>query len=289
MLWEEDVDPGLATVLILISAALHAVVNALVKSSDDGLLTRGCMNATALVVAAPFTLFVPLPAAELWKLLFIATLVHGLYPFFLVGAYRYGDLSAVFPLARGFAPLGVLGLSWVFVGEPMTPIKILYIVAIAAAVASFAFERGALRSSAGRRGVALAVVTGLIIAVYTVIDGIGLRMAQTKMTYIVWLFVLDGAFVSACVLAVRRRLVLPFLERNWRSALLGGLLGVLTYGLALFALGLGAIAEIAALRETSIMFATLIGALFLGEAFGRRRMVAALLVASGVIGLQLAR
>lgn len=278
-----------ATLLILLSALLHAVVNAIVKISDDGLLTRGCMNATALVVAAPFTLLVPLPTAELWKILLLATLVHGIYPFFLVAAYRHGDLSAVFPLARGVAPLGVLGLSWIFVSELVTLLKILCIATIAVAVASFALERRVFATPTGRRGIALAVVTGLIVAVYTVIDGIGLRAGPTKMTYIVWLFVLDGAFVSACVLAVRWRSAPAFLQRNWRSALLGGVLGVLTYGLALYALGLGAIAEIAALRETSIVFAALIGALFLGEAFGRRRMLAALFVASGVIGLQLAR
>ena len=90
----------LATFLILLSALLHAIVNALVKTSDDGLLTRGCMNAMALVVALPFLIFVPAPTPQLWPLLIAATLVHGLYPFFLVAAYRHGDLSAVLPLAR---------------------------------------------------------------------------------------------------------------------------------------------------------------------------------------------
>jgi drug/metabolite transporter (DMT)-like permease len=192
-------------------------------------------------------------------------------------------------LARGIAPLGVLGLSWAYVGEPLTVARILCIAVIVLGVASFAFDRGVLRSPAGRRGVVLAIATGIIVAVYTVIDGIGLRVAVNPSTYIVWLFVLDGAFVSTCTLAVRWRSAPSFLRHNWRMALLGGVLGVLTYGLALFALALGSVAEIAALRETSIVFAALIGTIFLGEAFGRRRVLAAVLVAAGVIGLQISR
>jgi len=278
-----------ATILILISALLHAVVNAIVKVSDDGLLTRGCMNATALVVAAPIAFFVPWPSEELWPILVLAMLVHGLYPFFLVAAYRYGDLSAVFPLARGTAPLGVAFLAAALAGEVVSAAKLACIALISAGVAAFAFERGTLSTPSRWRGVAFAVVTGIIIAVYTVIDGIGLRVADGKLTYIVWLFVMDGAFVSASVALVRRHALAPFLRMNWRPALLGGILGIITYGLALYALGLGAITEIAALRETSIVFAALIGALFLREAFGPRRMLAAALVAVGVIALQLTR
>lgn len=278
-----------ATLLILLSALLHAVVNAIVKTSDDGLLTRGCMNATALAVAAPCAFFVSWPSGELWQILILAMLVHGLYPFFLVGAYRYGDLSAVFPVARGSAPLGVAFLAGTIAGEIISWTKLACIVLISAGVVAFALERGALSTQAKRRGVILALITGIIIAVYTTIDGIGLRIADTKMTYIVWLFVLDGVFVSTSVAMVRRHALLPFLRKNWKSALVGGILGVITYGLALYALGLGAIAEIAALRETSIVFAALIGALFLKEAFGPRRMLAAVLVAVGVIALQLTR
>jgi drug/metabolite transporter (DMT)-like permease len=278
-----------ATLLILFSALLHAVVNAIVKSSDDGLLTRGCMNAMALAVAAPFVFLVSWPSPELWGILVLAMLIHGLYPFFLVGAYRDSDLSAVFPVARGTAPLGVAVLAVAIVGEAMSWAKFACIGLISVGVASFAFERGVLSTSSQRRGMALAVMTGIIIAVYTIIDGIGLRVAESKMTYIVWLFVLDGAFVSASVALVRNDNLVPFLRRNWKSALLGGVLGVITYGLALFALGLGVVAEIAALRETSIVFAALIGALLLKEAFGPRRMFAAVLVAVGVIALQLTR
>jgi len=279
----------LATVLILLSALLHAVVNAMVKISDDGLLVRGFMNATALAVSAPLAFFVPWPSAELWRILFVAMLVHGLYPFFLVAAYRYCDLSAVFPLARGTAPLGVVVLVGTIAGEVLSWAKIACIGLICAGVISFAFERGAFSVPSARRGMVLSVTTGVIIAVYTIIDAIGLRVAEAKITYIVWLFVLDGIFVSSSIALLHHKNLVPLLAKNWKRALLGGIMGVITYGLALFALGIGAIGEIAALRETSIVFAALIGAFFLGEAFGLRRMFASLLVAVGVIALQLTR
>ncbi len=276
----------LATFLILLSALLHAVVNALVKTSDDGLLTRGCMNATALVVALPLLAFVSAPTPQLWPLLIAATLVHGLYPFFLVAAYRHGDLSAVLPLARGVAPLGVAALAGTMVGEHVTPLQIASVVMISCGVAMLAFERNVLASASGRRGVALAIATGLIIACYTALDAAGLRAAATPMSYIAWLFVFDGLLVSSLVVCVRRAAVIPFVRSNWRSALLGGVLGVATYGLALYALSLGAMVEIAALRETSVIFAAIIGALVLHEPFGKRRVLAACVVAAGVILMQ---
>ena len=276
-----------ATALILVSAALHAVVNAMVKISDDGLLTRGCMNATALVVALPFLWVVEPPDQALWPLLIAAVLIHGLYPFFLTGAYRFGDLSVAFPVARGTSPLGVAFLTWLLLESAVTADKLAWIALLSSGIAAFALERFATANPQHRRGLALAVCTGGIIALYTVIDGIGLRTAQTASTYIVWLFALDGLFVSSIVVLARRRTVIPFLRKHWRRGLLGGLLGVLTYGMALYALSLGSIVEIAALRETGVVFAAAIGAVFLKEPFGKLRITATALVTAAIIGLKL--
>ncbi len=278
---------ALATVLILASAMLHAIVNALVKISDDGLLTRGCMNAVAFLVALPFIAVVPPPDASLWIILIAAMLVHGLYPFFLAGAYRHSDLSVAFPVARGIAPLGVALLVWLVLGSTLSPGKLLGICILSAGVVAFALERFRLSNPAHRKGFALAVCTGCIVATYTVLDGIGLKTASDPNTYIVWLFVLDGLFVSSIVTLARRDTVAPFLRKNWRRGLLGGVLGVLTYGMALYALSLGSLVEIAALRETSVVFAALIGALLLKEPFGTLRAVATVLVMVAIIGIKI--
>lgn len=277
----------LATALILASALLHAVVNAMVKISDDGLLTRGCMNAVALLVALPCLAFVAPPDATLWPLLVAAMLVHGLYPFFLVGAYRHSDLSVAFPVARGISPLGVALLAWLLLGSAASPGKLAWIVVLSFGIAAFAFERFRAGEPRHRRGLVLAVCTGCIVATYTMLDAVGLRTAPDPNTFIVWLFVLDGLFVSSLVTLARRGAVVPFLRRHWRKGLLGGVLGVLTYGMALYALSLGSIVEIAALRETSVVFAALIGALLLREPFGKLRVAATVLVMVAIIGIKL--
>ena len=280
---------ALATLLILLSAVLHAAVNALVKTSDDGLLTRGCMNAMAFIVSLPFLAFVPLPSAAVWFILLASMLVHGLYPFFLVSAYRAGDLSAMLPLARGTSPLGVAILALIFAGEKLGALQLASIGIISLGVAMLAFESKMPMTPRARRGAVFAIATGLIIACYTVLDGIGLRKSVVTMTYIAWLFMLDGLFVSSMVGWLRRDKVRGFLQRQWKSSLLGGVLGISSYGLALYALSMSAMAAIAALRETSVIFAAAIGALVLGEPFGRRRILAAAVVAAGVISLQFAR
>ncbi len=279
----------LATCLILLSALLHAIVNALVKTSDDGLLTRGCMNATAFAVTLPFLAFVPPPTPQLWPLLIAATLVHGLYAFFLAAAYRHGDLSAVMPLARGVAPLGVAAIAAAFSMGSLSVLQLASVGLVCFGVAMLAMQRQTLASRRGRRAAALAVATGLIVACYTSLDAAALRVAASPFSYIVWLFVCDGLFVSALVAWVRRRSLKSFLRRHWKTSLLGGALGIATYGLALYALSLGDMVEIAALRETSVVFAAVIGSIVLGEPFGRRRVLAASVVATGVILLQVGR
>lgn len=278
---------ALATVLILASAMLHAIVNALVKISDDGLLTRGCMNAVAFCIALPFIAVVPPPDASLWTILIAAMLVHGLYPFFLAGAYRHSDLSVAFPVARGITPLGVALLAWLVLDSTLSSGKLLGICLLSAGIAAFALDRIRISNPAHRKGFALAVCTGGIIAVYTLLDGIGLKTAKDPNTYIVWLFVLDGLFVSSLVTLARRDTVLLFLRKNWRKGLLGGVLGVLTYGMALYALSLGSLVEIAALRETSVVFAALIGVFLLKERFGMLRVFATALVMVAIIGIKI--
>jgi drug/metabolite transporter (DMT)-like permease len=272
-----------ATALILLSALLHAAANTLVKISGDGLITRGCMNAIACVIAMPLLLVVPPPDADLRRLLALSVLVHALYPFFLVEAYRHGDLSTAFPLVRGSVPLLVTLIAALALGQYPGPVTLCGIVLLSAAVASLAQFTGLQSVRSHWHGTAYALLTGLTVAAYTVVDAAGLRAAPTALAYMVWLFVLDGACVAAAVAVARGRAIAPFVRRHWRASLAAGFLGVLTYGLALFAFSLGPVAEIAALRETSIFFAALIGALFLKEPYGKSRITSALVAVAGII------
>lgn len=145
----------LAPALILLSALLHAAVNTLIKVSGDGLITRGCMNAIACLIAIPLLFFVPLPGPDLWLLLAVSMLVHALYPFFLIEAYRSGDLSTAFPLARGSVPLLVALFAAVVLEQHPGTASLAGIVLVSAAIASFAFSRGARSRKAHGRGASL--------------------------------------------------------------------------------------------------------------------------------------
>lgn len=279
----------LALALILTSAVIHAVVNTLVKVSGDGLITRGCMNAVACIIALPMLWFVPLPNASMLPLLAASVLVHALYPFVLVEAYRHGDLSLVFPLMRGSVPLLAALLAAIILNQYPGMLSLAGIALVSLAIARLAWPGKIVPGHSRWRSTFYAVLTGAVVATYTVIDAAGLRAAPSAFAYIVWLFVLDGAFVALLVVIARGRKVAPFVARHWKASLGAGVLGTLTYGLALLAFSLGPVAEIAALRETSILFAALIGSLFLQEPFGRVRTISAIVVIAGIVLMQMGR
>jgi drug/metabolite transporter (DMT)-like permease len=277
--------PVAATLLMLGSACLHAAVNALVKVSADGLLTRGYMNAMACVFALPALFFVDPPTPGQWRVLAMSLPVHALYPFLLVAAYRHGDLTATYPVARGVVPLAAAGISVVLAGEVISPAGVLFLAITSAGIAAFAGHAGHLGRRAHLRGIGWALLTGLVVAVYTVIDAVGLRAGDSVATYIVWLLLLDGFCVAVCVALRRRGQVRRFVAEQWPRATLAGVLGVVTYVLALVAFSMEGVARLAPLRETSVVFAAAIGSLVLGERFGWIRTLATALVVVGAVGV----
>lgn len=284
----ESAAPAFATIIVLMSALMHAGANLLTKMSDDALITRGCMNGIAMLVGIPMLAVVEPPTPQVWSILMASVLVHGLYPFFLAEAYRRSDLSAAFPLARGSSPIFVAALSLALPTDTPHVTHYAGITLICVAVASFAFERppNAAFSFASRIGIALA--TGLVVAIYTLIDAAGVRTAANPFTYIVWLLVLDGAFVLSAVGFARRGALPRYVQLHWRSLAAAGILGVLAYASALYALRIGNVAQVAALRESSVLFSALLGALYLREPFGRRRVVAATGIVLGIALMHLA-
>jgi drug/metabolite transporter (DMT)-like permease len=275
----------LATMLILSSALLHAAANALIKISDDPLLIRGFMSAVSALLTLPFIVLVAPPTPAAWPVLAASVLVHGLYPFFVAAAYRRGDLSVVFPIARGISPLGVLALVAVLDGAGLTGPQLAGVTVISAGILALVVGSPTAHGPA----IGFAFVTGVVVAIYTFLDGMGLRQAETTLSYIVWLIVLDGAFTTSLIVIARHATLAPFLRRHWKHALVAAVLGLLNFGMALYALGLGPLVEIAALRETSVVFAAFLGTRFLGEGFATRRIVAALAVMGGITIMQLLR
>ena len=172
--------------LVLLAAVMHAAWNAIVKTSGDRIRTATCNLVTGTFLGVFLLPLVPVPSAEVWPYLIVSVAAHYTYYLFLIGAYRFGDLSHVYPVARGSAPLVVTVLAAVTAGEVPSVTGVAAITMMSLGVASLSFDRGSAREY--RTGpVMLALATGFLIALYTVIDGLGIRAAGSPWTYIVWL------------------------------------------------------------------------------------------------------
>lgn len=274
-----------AFVLILAAAALHAAWNSLVKMSGDALVTAALIMGVSGLVGLPGLFLLPLPAPASWPVLGFSLIVHGAYIFFLLQAYRHGNFGQVYPIARGTAPLILATFAFVAVGERLSPTSTAAVVAISVGIVSLALSGGAVL---GRdlRPVLFALATAVFIASYTLLDGIGARAAGSPHSYAVWLFVLHGVSIVLLAWLFRRGVFIALARKQWRRGLAAGIMGIAAYWIVIWALSIGTMAQVAALRETSVVFAAVIGSLVLKESFGRFRIAAAALVAAGIVLLQ---
>lgn len=276
------------TVLVLASAAMHATWNALVKVERDRLTAIALINGAGAAMGAVLIAAAPPMAASAWIFLAPSLILQSVYMGVLMMTYRAGDLSQVYPITRGTAPLGVVLFSFL---EGRTPpgAQLLGIAAISCGVGSLAWRRGASRAGAQPQGfrvwipVVAAAANGLIIAAYTVLDGRGVRDGGSPLAYGGWIFVLYGT--PWIGMALWRRGLVPFRPepRHWVLLFGAGGLCFGSYIAVVYALSRAAAAPVSALRESSVIFAALIGTIILKERFGGRRVAAAALVAVGVV------
>lgn len=273
--------------LVLLAALLHAGWNTLVKTGGDRLLTLMLVTGSSGLAALCAIPFFPLPHSDSWKFIALSMLLHTGYNTMLLQAYRVGDLSHVYPLARGIAPLITAVLSGVLAGEVLSSGEWAGVLVTSLGVISITFAYG-LPQRKDLPAVLFAIGTGMFIASYTLVDGMGVRVAGNAGGYIAWLlFLIEIPFVLGA-LVVRRGKTTAFLKTQWKPGVAGGVVTLLAYGLVVWALSRGAMAPVAALRETGVIFAALIGTMFLGEPFGRRRVAAAVVIAAGIGVLGLA-
>ena len=268
--------------IVLIAALAHASWNALVKGDDDRLVTLGAANAVRFALCVPLVLALPPPAPESWPYLVASAILHIGYYIFLIAAYRFGDLSKVYPLARGLSPLFVAAGAYALAGEHLGPVALAGVAVACAGIASLSARGGARGADDHRRAVAFAGGTALFIAAYTVTDALGARLSGHAVSYVAWLAILDGLPMLLAAAVLRRAAFARHLAaRAWKSAA-GGALQLAAYGLVVWALSLAPMAAVSALRETSVLFAAIIGVKLLGEPLGARRIAAAALVAAGI-------
>ena len=263
---------------------MHAIWNAVVKADDDRLMTMTVVIGTTGLLAPFLLLLGPSPALESWPYIIASAALNNVYFLFLIEAYRVGDFSHAYPLARGSAPLMVALGAMFFGGEILGMGEIFGIALVSGGIISLMWG-GSLKLGWGP--IAYPLLTGFMIATYTVIDGIGVRLSGSPFGYVGWLFILSPFPLFMIALVSRGKGFFVFLRTRWRRGVIGGFLNMASYGLAIWALAFTTMAHVSALRETSVIIAALIGSRVLGEAFGRKRLISAIIVVIGVVSINL--
>lgn len=271
---------------VLVAAACHAGWNALIKVKLEPFTSAALISIASALLALPVVAFAGLPPFAALPWLLASVVLHFIYFIGLTEAYRSGDLGQVYPIARGAAPLMTAALSAVAVGEVLGPIAWAGIVVLAAGILLLSM-RGGKEVSFDRRSVGFALFTALTICGYSVVDGVGARTAGSAHAYVAALFVLDGVVMALFLLARRGTSVAAEVRQYWRQGLVGGALSLAAYWIAIWAMTKAPIALVAALRETSVLFAALIAVAALGEPLRAARVAAACLIVAGLVLIRL--
>jgi phosphonate utilization associated putative membrane protein len=278
---------------VLFGAVLHAGWNTLVKSSGDKEVDTALVHFLGALVALPPLLVIGLPPPVAWPFIAASLLIHVAYYITLAGAYKHGDLGLTYPIMRGSAPLLVaLGSSFVL-GESLSPLAWIGVLAVTAGVLLVGLSQPG-EALHHRRALGFALANACVIATYTFVDGTGVRATvaagHLAVSYVMVLFVLDGFPYPALVYfrrdAAGRRAILNYARRRWPLAALGGAASMGSYTIALWAMTKAPVASVSALRETSVLFATALGVWVLKERFGVQRAAGAGVIVAGVVALR---
>jgi phosphonate utilization associated putative membrane protein len=275
---------------VLCGALLHAGWNALVKASGDKALDMALVHLLGGLCALPLLLWVGLPAPRAWPYIGASLLIHVGYYIAVVGAYKHGDLGLTYPIMRGFAPLLVALASSAWIGEVPSAASWIGIVGISVGVALVGLAHPGDTLHHGK-ALGFAFANAAIIALYTVVDGLGVRTAETAARYVLLLFVLDGIPYAVIVWLQRSReqraQALRYARRRWPVATIGGCASLGSYGIALWAMTRAPVASVAALRETSVLFAAVLGTWLLKEPFGLQRAFGTAVIVASVMALRI--
>lgn len=285
--------------IVLLSALIHASWNALLKAGEDKLLNTVMVAGGCGLIGAVALPFLPVPAVASWPYIAASATLQVGYFLLLAGAYRSGEMSSAYPLMRGTAPLLIAIASGPLIGEALPAARWVGIALISGGVISLAFEpktnpanpaNDPARSGSvlrDRAAIGFALANAMVICVYTLVDGVGVRASGSPLAYTLWIFVLASAPLVIWALAARSRDFTALVRRRYRLGLIGGLGTAGSYALALWAMTVAPVAAVAALRETSIVFVLVISVVILKERLTPRRLVSALIIAGGAVAIRL--
>jgi drug/metabolite transporter (DMT)-like permease len=276
----------IALPLILLSAVTHAIVNILTKRADDKYAMRLLIGVFSAILVAPALFFVPFPAGRALWFLAGTAFIHAFYELLLVKSYESAAFSAVYPVARGTGPLFTAVGAIFVLHEPAPLLELLGIVLVCGGVITIGLSHRATEGAL--KGIGFALATGITIGCYTLIDASGVRAVANPFSYVLWFFIAHALTVMVTAPGIRGSAVIREARREWKLGILLGAIGVTSYGAAMLAYRFGATAQLAALRETSVLFGTALAMRFLGEHMTLRRWIAAGTIVAGAILLQAA-
>jgi drug/metabolite transporter (DMT)-like permease len=268
---------------VLVAAALHAGWNAVVKVGLDRFLSVTLISLAAGAVSFLALPFVAMPQLAAWPWLLVSAVLHTGYKLFPIQAYRSGDLGQVYPIARDAAPLLVSLVMTLGFGELLSPAAMAGVALLVAGVWLMSVRGGRDLARLETRAVLYALGTSVFIASYTVTDGLGARVNGSAHGYAVWLFLIDALLMLVVLLATRGRNGFAALRPHWRGGLAGGAMSLGAYWIAIWAMTVAPIALVAALRESSVLFAAAISVVILGEPLTKWRSIAALTIVAGIV------
>jgi drug/metabolite transporter (DMT)-like permease len=270
--------------LVLLAAALHAIWNAVIKGTGDKTIAIGLVALGHMVLGLIGAAILPLPDIKVIPFIIASTLIHWGYYYGLTTAYKFGDLSLIYPIARGISPVIVTFFAFFWIDERLSWVEMSGVLLISSGILFLG-----LRSLSNEKSIpalVFALTTGILIAAYSLTDGFGVRLTENPLSYIVWLFIAEG-FV---VFYIFGRFKVRLLKSSFSEIMLGffaGVISTVAYGLALYAKSLAPLGIVTALRETSVIIATLIGVLWFKEKPIGYRIGAASIVFCGIIFLTL--
>lgn len=274
---------AVAVGLALVAAILHASWNAFLRTGADRLWSITVMSLTGSIITLPLLFLVPVPGAAAWPYILLSSGLQVGYSLFLVAAYRQGQLGQVYPIVRGTVPLLVTLGGFLFFGEVLGPWQTLGVLLIATGIMSLSLGK----TRAATSSILFALTTGLIIACYSTVDSRGVKLVELPVAYALWVLFLFGIMITIAFAITRRGLAIDLQSPlTWKAAG-GGVVAMLAYGLVVVAYAYAPAGLVTAVRETSVVFAVLIGALMLGEPLTVRRLLACVVVAGGAISVSL--
>ena len=265
-------------ILILVSALCHAVWSAIIKSSKNPLSLMGITSVLEVTIFLPLTFTVPFPTLEVWYFLIATVIIHVFYRLNVIYSYRYGDLSYIYPISRGSSCLFVAIISMLILSSDISVAGFVGILIVCIGLFLISYSKNL---SFNFRGFALAISTAILITAYTLVDGVGVRLSENGFSYIYWLFTLNGIPLLIIGLiskdGLRKRETYTF-----RSGIAAGVFATSSYAIVVWSMQFIEIAYVSSIREISIVFAAIIGMLFLFEKNAKSRIIPSILIVSGI-------